>query len=369
MYCSQCGKEIVEDSKFCSFCGKEVVTARAANNEAENTTQAVENVTSTATNVAENIGTELESSATVEEQTADTGENREVIRQDTVEAKANSLDKPVKSKKWLIGLGVGLGVILVFVIGLIWYFQAQAKSWEHWTIDYEKEVGDYFLSDEQKEELSNLMAQAEETESGKDREGLKQKMIDFKEQIIAENEKYIADIEAGLEQIKNDYDLTYAYDEELAELTNMQEMIQTLKDDKQYPKALLTIEECKQLEEQIQTVKTGWNISVVQKDISEYPKVKLYLDVRDEIGNVVEHLDQKIFFLSQKEASNGAYVKKKVTSALQLNENESININLVADVSGSMEENMPAVQGIMSNFLNTVQFGVGDRIALTQLVI
>ena len=41
-------------------------------------------------------------------------------------------------------------------------------------------------------------------------------------------------------------------------------------------------------------------------------------------------------------------------------------MNLVADVSSSMHENMPAVKSIMNNFLNTVQFGVGDQIALTQ---
>ena len=77
-------------------------------------------------------------------------------------------------------------------------------------------------------------------------------------------------------------------------------------------------------------------------------------------------MDSKIFFLLQKNAVSGDYIKRKITSALQLNENESINISLVADVSGSMYENMYDVKGIMNNFLNTIQFGVGNQIALTQ---
>lgn len=322
MKCNQCGKEMLEGSNFCSFCGHQVTEEKEMNQQS-------------------NLATSNQGN----------------------EAEENLKTKP---KKWLIGVGAGIGAILLAVAGIVYYFQVQAKSWDSWVTEYEKEIATYYLSEEQVGKLAGFTTQADSIERGKQQESLKQEMIDFKEQIITENEKYIKDIEAGLNQIKNDYDLTFAYADELEKLTKIQEEIQKLKESKQYPSAMEQIEVGKALGEKIQTLQSGWSVSIVQRDISQYPKVKLYLDIRDEMGNPLDQLNQKIFFLSQKDATNGAYVKREIISAMQLNENESLNINLVADVSGSMYSNISSVQGIMNNFVNTVQFGVGDQIALTQ---
>ncbi len=312
MYCKQCGREIAEDAKFCSFCGKEQTSVETTNSE------------------------------------------------------QSSKAKPSIPKKKIIMLGIGLVAVILGIVGFVIYqAKIRAQSWEVWVSDYKEEMATYYLSDKQATSLNEFMLQSIEAEKKEAQEALKGEMTTLKEEVIAENKKYESDIETGLEQITNGYDLTFAYEEELKQIEDMQAEIQRLRESKQYPEALARISACEALQEKIQTVQSGWNVSVVQKDVSEYPKVKLYLDIRDEMGNPLENLSQKIFFLSQKDAQSGEYIKREITSALQLNENESININLVADVSGSMDDDMYTIKGIMNNFLNTVQFGVGDEIALT----
>ena len=216
MKCKQCGKEMLEGSNFCSFCGHQVTKEKEMNQPSNLD--------------ARNHSNEAE---------------------ETLKA---------KPKKWLIGVGAGIAAILLVVAGIVYYFQVQAKSWDSWVKEYEKEIATYYLSEEQVGKLAGFTTQADSIERGKQQESLKQEMIDFKEQIITENEKYIKDIEAGLNQIKNDYDLTFAYADELEKLTKIQEEIQKLKESKQYPSAMEQIEVGKALGEKIQTVQSGWSV-------------------------------------------------------------------------------------------------------------
>ena len=77
---------------------------------------------------------------------------------------------------------------------------------------------------------------------------------------------------------------------------------------------------------------------MTQKDLTQYPVVRLYLDVRDS-GNkqVIKNLANHMFFISEKAANNADYVKRQVDKAVLMNENERLNINLLADTSGSMK--------------------------------
>ena len=53
---------------------------------------------------------------------------------------------------------------------------------------------------------------------------------------------------------------------------------------------------------------------------------------------------------------------KKVS---QLNETEALNIEMVADVSGSMKgQPLMEAKNIMSNFVSSVQFAAGDKVEL-----
>lgn len=107
-------------------------------------------------------------------------------------------------------------------------------------------------------------------------------------------------------------------------------------------------------------------MSIEQIDTSEYPKIKLYLDIRDESDNSVKNLDEKFFYLSEKLSSDSDYVKREIQKVAQLDQEESLNINMVADVSGSMEGYpMKTAKSVMTNFVQNIQFGSGDKVELT----
>lgn len=107
------------------------------------------------------------------------------------------------------------------------------------------------------------------------------------------------------------------------------------------------------------------NMVVQQIDVTAYPNIRLYLSVTDRnTGEVAQGLDGGMFFIRKRDA-NGDYIKQIVQSVNQLDETEALNIDIVADVSGSMAGNaLYTAKSVMTNFVNSVQFGAGDMVEL-----
>lgn len=105
---------------------------------------------------------------------------------------------------------------------------------------------------------------------------------------------------------------------------------------------------------------------VQQIDVTEYPKVRLYLNIKDPSnGEVPKKLDSSFFYIN-KEDANGDYVKQVVSGVNQLNEKEALKVNMVADVSGSMSGSPLAdAKQVMSGFVKSLQFNAGDMVELT----
>lgn len=112
--------------------------------------------------------------------------------------------------------------------------------------------------------------------------------------------------------------------------------------------------------------KNPLDVTVQQVDASAFPKVRLYLNVKDaNTGEVPKKLTNSLFYIKKKDAK-AKYVKQIVTSAGQLNEKEALKVDMVADVSGSMSGTpLAEAQQIMSDFVNSVQFDAGDLVELT----
>lgn len=108
------------------------------------------------------------------------------------------------------------------------------------------------------------------------------------------------------------------------------------------------------------------NIVVQQVDVTDFPKVKLYLSVKDTGSDQVpEGLDSMFFYINRKDV-NEKFIKEKVINVGQLNEKEALKVNMVADVSGSMDGRpLQDAKMIMADFINSVQFNAGDMIELT----
>lgn len=108
------------------------------------------------------------------------------------------------------------------------------------------------------------------------------------------------------------------------------------------------------------------NINVQQIDVTEFPKIKLYLSIKDAAnGEVPENLEKSFFYI-KKENADSQYVKQLISNVNQLNETEALKIDMVADVSGSMDGTpLMEAKNIMCNFINSVQFSAGDMVELT----
>lgn len=108
------------------------------------------------------------------------------------------------------------------------------------------------------------------------------------------------------------------------------------------------------------------NFTVQQVDASLFPKIKLYVDISDaNTGEVPKDLKQALFYINKKDA-NAKSIKQTVTAINQLNEKESLKVNMVADVSGSMIGSpLYEAESIMTEFVDNVQFTTGDLVELT----
>ena len=107
-------------------------------------------------------------------------------------------------------------------------------------------------------------------------------------------------------------------------------------------------------------------VSIQQIDASEFPTVKLYMSIKDKTtGSVIENLDDAFFYINKQDA-NAKYVNQVVKSANQLNEKEALKVDMVADVSGSMDGSpLNEAKQVMSDFVGSVQFDAGDLVELT----
>lgn len=107
------------------------------------------------------------------------------------------------------------------------------------------------------------------------------------------------------------------------------------------------------------------NVQIQQVDVSQYPNIKLYVQMEDEQGEVPEDLLSNFFYVKREDA-NASYVRQKIAQVTQLNETEALKVNMVADVSGSMKGYpLDEAKELMNGFIDSVQFDIGDQIELT----
>lgn len=264
---------------------------------------------------------------------------------------------------------VSIALILVLVLLLVaaggaggYLLYRHTNKWQHWVSDYQNSMQEYYLSDEEKKDYEDYLQDASEARNEADREALKAEMESLRQMVQEENEAYLAELDENKAKVEANADLTYAMPAEIEAINQSKAKYEELIQNRQYPDAVAETENCMRLEEEAARIREGWQVELHQMDVSNYPNIKLYFTVEDEEGNAIEKLQKDSFFLSQKQGEG--YVLHAITNAIQLNENENLNINLIADVSGSMDGNMDAVKSVMNRFLDTVQFDVGDQVGL-----
>lgn len=349
MYCVNCGSKVEEGQSFCTQCGKKLTEPEVTDHQV-----AVK---------------DMEEKAKDMDVVTEEGKTAEIAEEELEEAHPDEGNEVITDKKNGEGRKIGITIAIVcfvlLAVGGIFYFLYQDKiQWDKWVNDYESAMSSFYLSEDEKEDYEEYLTEANEARKEEQRNELRAQMEDLQRIVKEENDAYLKEIDTNIQKIEKDYDLSFALVEEVEAIDESKKMIESLKSEREYPDAIAETERCMELEAEASRIREGWNLCIQQKDVSAYPSVKLYFTVEDAEGNAVENLDKNMFFLSQKQAEDSTYIKHEIVNATQLNENESLNINLVADVSGSMCDYMAATKQVMNNFLNTVQFGVGDQVGL-----
>lgn len=240
-----------------------------------------------------------------------------------------------------------------------------AESCERWTAGTEQRFGTYPMTADEKVRFAELLAAGE---------GLEEK--DYKAQIayitdtvtFEQGVTLRLDTEANklLQELKG-RDPGYASNDQKHTLSNYATQMQALIRDGNYTMIPAVSSEWAAFAEKAAQKKTGYQVRVMQYDFSRYPKVRAYLDIRNEAdGQILKEFSPNMFYVSEKNAQTGKFSSCTITKAVQMNENERLNINLLADTSGSMSgDNMSSAKSIMKSFLSTVQFAAGDKVKMT----
>lgn len=119
-------------------------------------------------------------------------------------------------------------------------------------------------------------------------------------------------------------------------------------------------------QEAVKQTYNNYDVSVQQIDTKSFPKIKVYLSIEDKTTKEVpKNLESAFFNIDEKDANN-SFIKQTIKKVTQLDQQESLNINMVADVSGSMNNGpIEKAKNIMINFLEVVQFNIKDKVELT----
>lgn len=317
MICSKCGSELEEDAMFCSKCGKKV--------------------------------------SSNEEMTID--------------------KKILKSKKKRLIWYMIMGLILVStIIGIALAVnykkesQAEKKKQEAAIQNMQKvldsssiDLKEYIIEEADIDDYNGLLKELKKAIDNKDVESgdkLVTEIQVFITKINTESKNIISD---KLEEL-NGKDTVKAYDAEKDRISQYSKKIEHLVSEGKYVSALKNANKWESICNLIES-EGNYNIAISQIDTLEYPKIKLYLQISDVTDGKEVNIEEFENFLLM-EKVKGKYVKKDILSALQLNEEEKLNINLVSDISGSMSEQFDDVKSVMNNFINYIQFDVGDMASL-----
>ena len=294
----------------------------------------------------------------------------------------NITDEKPSANKWPIIAAFVLGVMMLAgsVGGALYVrqmrerqaLQAQleemlngASNVSRWMRQFDDELAAYGLEEEEQsrlEELSDKAKKLDEENYVSQIELLKEAAA-FEEQVT---DRLKAEAQARADQIKG-RDPGYASEEQKNRLQEYSAQMNALIEEKKFQEAASLAKQWEDFAEEASVKKTGYQVNIMQYDMSEYPKVRLYLDVRDETGGSVKELAPHMFYVSEGDAASGDFLNRAVQKAVAMNDNERLNINLLADTSGSMDgQRMESAKSIMRNFLNTVQFNAGDQVKLTQ---
>ncbi len=358
MFCPSCGKQIKDESTFCTECGNQIYTPE--NNVDSSFGKTVVQVLPGMTNPPPGAGTGIPPVAPIQTGTPvpppvppvqpgppvppPMAPIQPLIPQPPVN-QSNYEHKKKKSK----ALFIIIALIAIALIGSLLYFfvlgsddrkvQEQLKLGEQYLdeLDYEAAIAAYETAidiDPKCEEAYSKLGEIYVT--------------------LGEYDNAVAILEEGIEQTDS-----RRLKKQLADV----ELLYSSIEDTPNTRLASSVTADPQT---VAMQQSPYNVTIKQYDISQYPHIRLYVDVQDSDGNFVDNLSADAFYVNEGRTIDGELTRANLTNAAKLNENAGISISLVADVSGSMDGLLGYAQNSMLNFLDSVQFEKGDEIEVTQ---
>ena len=98
-------------------------------------------------------------------------------------------------------------------------------------------------------------------------------------------------------------DQSFLTEDDKAQIKTKKDEIDKKVQDKLFTSLDSQIEELRNLVNQLTTPKEQIKIKVKQVDVSEFPKIKLYVDLTDGSGKVPSNLEQVFFHVDEKDAN------------------------------------------------------------------
>lgn len=334
MYCNKCGAKVADDARFCEQCGA-------------------------------SLG-------------KDGLENASIPQQD----QTHGGQKQPSGKKAVIVAAVAAAVILLAAggIGVKYYMDYQKKlaeeqaeqQWNEyvvelnsWRAQMDSQKENYIFSPEEERRYESMCDDIQRAVNQQTDisiiDGQKRDLEQFYEKLAASNKEQIEAQKAQLEEA----DVEFAMDSDLKAIESCRQRVADGMAKENYREAMDALLEWEDVIALSNTDFDSFQVAVRQYDLSEYPNIKLYVDVTDKAGNFVDNLGSDAFFINEGRTIEGMS-RASVIAAAKLNQNEGISIGLVADASGSMDTYMEETKNAVLSFVNSVQFEKGDEIEIVK---
>ena len=241
----------------------------------------------------------------------------------------------------------------------------EGQEFNAWEMDLVEKLESYGLEENEKERLQKIDAECDDIGDNdyKNQLLIAKKLVKLTSQIESRIETSAKEL---VEKLDNT-DVPYASEDEKEKLTEYSENISEMIKKHNFINYKEVSENWSKLVEYSSTKLTGLDVNIVQFDYTDYPTVRMYVDVKDSSGDVVTNLSPNMFYVSEKSVANGDFQSVTIKNISMLDQKDALNIDMVADTSASMEgERLSSAKAVMSTFLNTVQFNVGDKVKLTE---
>ena len=241
----------------------------------------------------------------------------------------------------------------------------EGQEFNSWEMDLVEKLESYSLEEHEKERLQKIDAECDDIGDNdyKNQLLIAKKLVKLTSQVESRIETSAKEL---VEKLDNT-DVPYASEDEKKKLAEYSETVSEMLKKHDFINYKEVSENWSKLVEYSSTKLTGLDVNIVQFDYTNYPTVRMYVDVKNSSGDVVTNLSPNMFYVSQKSVANGDFQSVTIKNISMLDQKDALNIDMVADTSASMEgERLSSAKTVMSTFLNTVQFNVGDKVKLTE---